>query len=1499
MTDTPVTPAASDNTATATDDFIRDILPAWLTQASLADIRRLRQRFAACNASREQLNVAKRHLTPPDSYAASLLGREILGRLGLTVSLNPLRWYEVRRRFVVPPGGGLPSDEIIHIRAPALQRLMQNFEDGVSYYVGSGLVEDDLQEALVTDRLAEIAQVCRSVDAGASYQALLSRVFNVATQGQLAADKRNGLAMAAQIAALKGQLLRNDVDVLRRLVDEPWDEQPTSRVRVRLLRVLDQPVDGALAVELRDTDGRLDGVVLYLPDVSAQPLQRYASWEALGATLAVSLKDDAFKARFSRLIALRGRPAFLSLLALRLSDTTPDLAPEGRVPGEEIFVSLAAQQVARIKDDARLLLVPTADADHAASDARIEALEGAGLGILNLAGLFVPVVGELLFGQMVVQTLGEVYEGAEDWSQGHQHEAMHHMLGVAETVVVATVVVGATAAVAHGFTRGRFVDELAPVELKSGARRLWSNDLAVYWVPREPEGLQLQDDGLYSDGQQHFWRHDGASHEVRQVDEQATWRLHHPERDEAYGPVLERSGERAWRLRGECPLEWEGEGYLLTRLWPGAERFDAQRIGQILRIAGIDENALRGLLVEGRALPVALRDTLERFAITQRVDGFFAQLGSSDAPGPDASWLAWCRNQLGAPAPDDARLRQVLLDEPALWRGRLLEHFSRRYLPNDALLPLVLRDFPGLPDAYALDVLTSANAAQRQRMLENSRLPLALAERAQSALHNARVTRMLEGVYWQDSQSSDTVELVFALLRRRAGWPQSLDVEVREGADTGPLLARLNPQGGEDRRVVMARRNGTYRVFDAEGRALDSPVASPQGLFEALVAALEPEQAQRLGWAGAGGGQRLRRDVQGWLPSTRAELLPLAGLCEIKPWFSPAQRLADGRVGYLLSGRGAGRNVAERTLRQRIRALYPGFDEQEVSTYLEAICSISGSPFVNLLNQEREYARFDSSLRRWEFELPRPARRSQRRYLCDELRRSWRLQSDAVIDSGAGQIGMLLNLSGIEAGSLPDLPPDTDFSHISELNLSSMDLGHLPANFLGCFRRLRRLVINNNRLDTLPAGLAALTDLRELRLRRNNIAMNAPSGVMLSNLRELRLLDLSNNPLGLISLHFRQLSPLTELNLRRCQLRTVPSGLEWCGFLEVADLRDNLLASLPQAILDAPLALRRTLRLDGNPLPEGIRRSLSLTGPATSPAISPGIPTREEWVRTQWLADLEVPEQLRRGALWDQLRAEQGSGELFDLFDQLTGTSDFERAQADLRRRVGVMLNALAADSALREEVFNLAASPRTCVDSVASCFSTLEVRVLMTQELQRYALAEGQSARLNLARRLFRLDRVEQFAREDITARLSAGQSVDEIEVSLAYRTGLAQRLELPGQPRTLQFAVLSGVTEASLDQAAEAVRLAEASEALAVYVGERDFWREHLRRENAQRFEGVEQLFWKRLEALSAQQESLAEGIYLQRINQLSDERQAALDALFLTLTQQALAAQSAGVR
>lgn len=194
------------------------------------------------------------------------------------------------------------------------------------------------------------------------------------------------------------------------------------------MKLLGCPVADALTVSFRDVDQQYKGLVLYLPSHPTQALRHFDSLSEMAETLVKELKQPSYRDYFSQLIGLAGRAAFLNKLDTRLKDKLPDLEP-ALVASDDIFDALVKAQIERVKQDAQLLLVPSAQVDRKAARARQQAWEAAGLTLRNLAGFFVPVIGALLLGQLVAQTLGEVYEGVRDWTQGHQHEALEHLLG--------------------------------------------------------------------------------------------------------------------------------------------------------------------------------------------------------------------------------------------------------------------------------------------------------------------------------------------------------------------------------------------------------------------------------------------------------------------------------------------------------------------------------------------------------------------------------------------------------------------------------------------------------------------------------------------------------------------------------------------------------------------------------------------------------------------------------------------------------------------------------------------------------------------------------------------------------------------------------------------------------------------------------------------------------------------------------------------------------------
>ncbi len=57
---------------------------------------------------------------------------------------------------------------------------------------------------------------------------------------------------------------------------------------------------------------------------------------------------------------------------------------------EEVFVACYEFHLARVKSNARLLAVPTAEVDHAAWNTRLKHFAEWGLTVLNVAAFFVP-----------------------------------------------------------------------------------------------------------------------------------------------------------------------------------------------------------------------------------------------------------------------------------------------------------------------------------------------------------------------------------------------------------------------------------------------------------------------------------------------------------------------------------------------------------------------------------------------------------------------------------------------------------------------------------------------------------------------------------------------------------------------------------------------------------------------------------------------------------------------------------------------------------------------------------------------------------------------------------------------------------------------------------------------------------------------------------------------------------------------------------------------------
>ncbi len=171
-------------------------------------------------------------------------------------------------------------------------------------------------------------------------------------------------------------------------------------------------------------------------------------------------------------------------------------------------------------------------------------------------------------------------------------------------------------------------------------------------------------------------------------------------------------------------------------------------------------------------------------------------------------------------------------------------------------------------------------------------------------------------------------------------------------------------------------------------------------------------------------------------------------------------------------------------------------------------------------------------------------------------------------------------------------------------------------------------------------------------------------------------------------------------------------------------------------------------------------------------------------------------------------------------------------------------MEAAAADTELREVIFAGSSTHGTCVDGRILTFSGLETKVFTHNALldlpSDRSGAKGEVL-LNLSRRLFRLDQVDELAKA-----AASRSGFDEAEMRLGYRIGLTagweDGLELPGQPKNMTYA--SGIGPQQLVEARTEVSNAERSDKFLEDLIQRDYWMQYLQEKYPEVFRKLDEL-------------------------------------------------------
>ncbi|WP_431080506.1 NEL-type E3 ubiquitin ligase domain-containing protein [Pseudomonas thivervalensis] len=828
----------------------------------------------------------------------------------------------------------------------------------------------------------------------------------------------------------------------------------------------------------------------------------------------------------------------------------------------------------------------------------------------------------------------------------------------------------------------------------------------------------------------------------------------------------------------------------------------------------------------------------------------------------------------------DARvrhLRQTLAEAAVSEKVQLLnDYYALGETRDDPHVALIKSRFPSVPATAIEQIITLAGPEELQQMdawdfaeaSQTKPIPLRIAEELRHFQRAVRLNRAYEGLYQDALVTADTPRLVLATLETLPGWSDTLRIELREANVSGTLIDSIGPHNAAQTKIVV-RDDDRYQAFDDNGNEL----SHWGSVFDALQHALPDAERRAMARPSIHHGDLLKKAI-GASPVGRDTLASCLKMPALKPTFKSPLRLASGRVGYPLGGLRDWLGLG-RTPENRVLELYPSYTAAQTERLLR---SLGDGAVRELKRRKVELKMLRRDLDRWVATLDwrvvgtryQQVPLGIRQVAARQIERCWRRQTSVAIGADRRIIGYKLDLSGMDLGPLPELT--ADFSHVGVLYMPDMRLTlHKCESFLSGFPSIRRLDLSRNRLIDIPRALEGMRNLETLRLEANRIGLTPRSVEILQGLTRLKNLDLDSNVLGRLP-DFSRLPDLERLHLKSTGITAWPTGLRDQP-LTLIDLRDNGLTQVPDHLLDPPAErahvtarLNRVTLLQGNPLSETVQQRMRDYWATVSQ-------TRPEWMvlhlpdafgfsetvgpsnMQQWMLNLPAGQLAHKRVLWQSLADEPQSGEFFELLHRLANSYQGLKDHPDLQARVWQMLDAMGRSTELRDELFDLAGQP-ACEDRAALSFSYLEIR-LMIHNARALAVGKDEAATLvQLAKGLFRLDEVESIALKNIQRRRDAINArpdltneeklenlalIEEVEVRLAFRVGLKNRLRLPGQPEGGVFLTLGDVTPEMLDAAANQVlALDDSPQQFQSLVG-RDFWIDYLKQQHGASFQAL----------------------------------------------------------
>ncbi|WP_300730411.1 NEL-type E3 ubiquitin ligase domain-containing protein [Pseudomonas sp.] len=1335
-------------------------------------------------------------------------------------------------------------------RSSLLEAALQNFEatEEQGFDAGSCIYQVLDDEEVIQPGVTPqgFARICRQLNLGEQYQSHLSSVFE---PDSVQAPEAQGFSQTEQVSALFSVSKRYDflcsvhMDFMQRYI------RPDSYLFLKSLF----DASGALIAKpdlthstLKIMEFELPGVVVfwpqglpagdvqrcivYLPHSPEQSLHEFATFDLFKHTLREWLKSPLWVTYFLNLSPLRYRAEFKrridgrnvtwdSLLLVRspvITEPALFAVTQAVAQAADPFRVAWALQLARLKDDARLLVVPTADEDSKSRQARQATYLNTGLSLMTLALGFVPVLGEVLLAASVVELGVDVYNGIKAWQHNDRVAALGYLFDVAESAALA----GATAGAVKALKAQPVVDALEPVKLANGQARLWKPDLMAYQHPRtRVAGLKPDAQGIYSVDTRQYLLLDDAVYSLKMAPGAREGVIEHPSDPQAYTPVVQHNGQGTWVHEADMPGQWS-RLRLFKRLGYQVQGIDDTVAEAILALTDTREPMLRTLYRDNLGVPPLLANTLSRVRASEYLTGFIARMTQASGhvaedaqlqlqllpqlPGwPPHKVVRLLSNQgalikeygqnlstpggrvqvtqaqvdrgdllstlleclsteqiegmLGSVGSDSAQRVQALKQLLGSFaRDHVLPTIERLTLdlaPKTALQLNLERQFPSLPPGVTAELAAHMTPPELERFSDDQRLPLRVLEEARSYVQVVRLNRALEGLFFSELSSADSQRLAFHTLPSLSGWPSNVRFVLLDKA-TGLELDSIGAQTAPLRREVFKRADGYEYYVTSRQQTLTSP-----GVLACVHEALTPLERDDLGLGSEGSLAVLSQRVAASAAQQRAHSAQQLGLHTIKPWFKSPMRLADGRLGYTLGGRSSHHVDVRQTvlLKDRVAELYPQLTEAQIGQFLLRL-RVEPGPAVQALAQlKSELKTLRVQLAAWvRSDVWTQPPRGARVLLSEQAKRGISL---TLIRAWRRQSRSVQGAEhtgyelDLNAWPVDGLPVLTaNFSHITALKMANAQSAVIPSHFLMLFKQLRTLSLRSMQLRQLPAELSSMTHLLELDLQDNRIILDAPSLSTLAGLTRLESLNLNGSPLAQ-RVQVGRMTRLKHLYLRYTGATGWPEGVEALSNLETLDLRDNQIRTLPAGLLTEERArLNRVTHLHDNPLTATAIRQLEVY--RRDHGIDLGIrPQREHTSRGRGIHNwAPEPTDVQR-KLWRSLYEAHNSVDFFRVLEDMSVSPQFAQTRDNLTQRVWDLMQALHDNTELRRRLFAVASHERACVDGIAMIFSDMELSHKV-YVAEKSAATEAQL--LKLARGMFRMDRLDQYVQGLVDAKIA-----------------------------------------------------------------------------------------------------------------------------------------------